>query len=98
MATITPDHITVTTERTLVRNPKIVALTDDMTTADRLAAVKANRGEPGMVFTTQYRAAYEPAGNRGPAAFGYGATEDAAIADLAAEMQFNLDHYGNLVG
>jgi len=98
MTTITPDHITVTAERVLVRNPKIVALTDDMTTADRLAAVKANRGEPGMVFTTQCRAAYEPAGDRGPATFGYGDTEAAAMADLAAEMQFNLDHYGNLVG
>lgn len=97
MTTITPDHITVTADRVLVRNPKVVALTDDMTTADRLAAVKANRGEPGMVFATQYRAAYEPAGALGPATYGYGATEAAAIADLAATMQFNLDAHGTLV-
>lgn len=97
MTIITPANITTTADRILVRNPKIVALTDDMTTADRLAAVKANRGEPGMVFATQYRAAYEPAGVRGPATFGYGATEAAAIADLAATMQFNLDHANSLV-
>lgn len=97
MTIITPDHITTTTRRVLVRNPKIVALTDDMTTAARVAAVKANRGEPGMVFTTQHLAAYEPAGDCGPAALGYGATEADAIADLAATMQFNLDHANSLV-
>lgn len=97
MTIITPATITTTADRILVRNPKIVALTDDMTTADRIAAVKANRGEPGMVFTTQYRAAYEPAGDRGPATFGYGATEAAAIADLAETMRFNLDAHGTLV-
>lgn len=97
MSIITPAHIATTADRILVRNPKVVALTDDMTTADRLAAVKANRGEPGMVFTTQYRAAYEPAGVRGPAAFGYGATEADALADLAETMRFNLDAHGTLV-
>ena len=97
MTTITPDHITITANRVLVRNPKIVTLTDDMTTAARVAAVKANRQEPGMVYSREYRAAYEPAGARGPAAYGYGATEDAAIADLAATMQFNLDHANSLV-
>lgn len=97
MTTIAPAHITITADRILVRNPKIVALTDDMTATARLAAVKANRQQPGMVFATQYRAAYESAGVRGPATFGYGATEAAALADLAETMRFNLDAHGTLV-
>ena len=95
---IRPDHIALDAHRQLVRNPKIVPLSDDMPLADRVAAVKANRNQPGMVYAHGVRAAYEPRGIHGPAVFGYGKDEAAALADLAAEMQFNLDHYGNLVG
>ena len=95
---IRPDHIAFDAHRELVRNPKIVPLSDDMPIRDRVAAVKANRNEPGMVYAHGVRASYEPRGIHGPAVFGYGKDEDAALADLAAQMQFNLDHHGNLVG
>ena len=95
---IRPAHIALDAHRELVPNPKIVPLSDDMPLAERVAAAKANRNEPGMVYAHGVRAAYEPRGNHGPAVFGYGKDEAAALADLAAEMQFNLDHYGNLVG
>ena len=95
---IRPDHIALDAHRELVRNPNIIPLSDDMPMAERVAAVKANRNEPGMVFAHRVRAAYEPRGNHGPAVYGYGKDEAAALADLADEMRFNLDHYGNLVG
>ena len=56
------------------------------------------RNEPGMVYAHGVRASYEPRGIHGPAVYGYGNDEAAALADLAAQMQFNLDHYGNPVG
>lgn len=95
---IRPAHVSFDAHRELVRNPKIIPLSDDMSMAERVAAVKANRNKPGMVYAHGVRAAYEPRGNRGPAAYGYGKDEAAALANLAAEMQFNLDHNGNLVG
>lgn len=95
---IRPDHIALDAHRELVRNPNIIPLSDDMPMAERVAAVKANRNEPGMVFAHRVRAAYEPRGNHGPAVYGYGDDEAAALADLAAEMQSNLDRYGNLAG
>lgn len=95
---IRPDHIALAPHRELVRNPNLIPLSDDMPMAERAAAVKANRNEPGMVFAHRVRAAYEPRGNNGPAVYGYGDDDAAALADLAAQMQFNLDHYANLVG
>ena len=95
---INPDHIAYADHKVLVKNPKIIQLSDDMPIAERVAAVKSNRNQPGMVFSHEVRASFEPNGPNGPAVYGYGKDKAAALADLAAEMQFNLDHYGNLVG
>ena len=95
---IRPAHIALDAHRELVPNPKVIPLADDMPLAARVAAVKANRNEPGMVYAHGVRAAYEPRGIHGPAVYGYGNDEAAALADLAAQMRWNLEHHHSLVG
>ena len=95
---IRPAHVSFDAHRELVANPKIIPLSDDMPLAARVAAVKANRNEPGMVYAHGVRAAYEPAGIHGPAVFGYGSDEASALKSLAAQMRWNLEHHRSLVG
>ena len=95
---IRPAHIALDAHRELVPNPKVIPLADDMPLAARVAAAKANRNEPGMVYAHGVRAAYEPRGIHGPAVYGYGNDEAAALADLAAQMRWNLEHHHSLVG
>ena len=95
---IRPAHIALDAHRELVPNPKVIPLADDMPLAARVAAAKANRNEPGMVYAHGVRASYEPRGIHGPAVYGYGNDEAAALADLAAQMRWNLEHHHSLVG
>jgi hypothetical protein len=58
-------------------------------------AAAADTAVIDTVCRGEFRATY--AGIGGGAAMGYGPTEDAARADLAATLAFNLAHNGRLV-